>query len=69
MDLIPLSRTVIFIGDYFTLMTTVVLVDQYREDGESDEDYAVRLAGILMEEQYGWNVAAVANDVGVVDED
>lgn len=69
MDKIDLTKTVLFVGDYFSLMTTVVLDEKLREDEESDEDFAIRIAGVLLEEHYGWNVADVANEVGVVDED
>jgi hypothetical protein len=58
-----------FVGDYFTLMTTVVLDETIRNEGEADNDFAVRLASVLMSEFYGFDVASVANSVGVVDED
>jgi hypothetical protein len=57
-----------FVGDYFTLMTTVVLDETIRNEGEDDNDFAVRLASVLMSEFYGFDVASVANSVGVVDE-
>lgn len=69
MDEIPLTRNVMFIGDYFSLIHTVVLYDDEREDGEADEDMAVRLASEFMIEYYGWDVAAQSNDIGVMDED
>ncbi len=68
MDNILPSRTVMFVGDYFTLMTTVVLDETIRNEGEDDNDFAVRLASVLMSEFYGFDVASVANSVGVVDE-
>lgn len=58
-----------FVGDYFTLMTTVVLDDKLRLDEESDEDFAVRTASVFMKEYYGFDVASVSNDIGIVDED
>jgi hypothetical protein len=58
-----------FVGDYFTLMTTVVLDETIRNEGEDDNDFAVRLASVLMSEFYGFDVASVANSVGVVDEE
>ena len=67
-DEIELTRTVIFVGDYFSLMTTVVLTESLRNDDESDEDFAVRLATVLMEEYYGWDVADKANEIGVMDD-
>ena len=68
MDNILPSRTVMFVGDYFTLMTTVVLDETIRNEGEDDNDFAVRLASVLMSEIYDFDVASVANSVGVVDE-
>jgi hypothetical protein len=68
MDNILPSRTVMFVGDFFTLMTTVVLDETIRNEGEDDNDFAVRLASVLMSEFYGFDVASVANSVGVVDE-
>jgi hypothetical protein len=58
-----------FVGDYFTLMTTIVLDETIRNEGEADNDFAVRLASVLMIQIYGFDVASVANNVGVVDED
>lgn len=68
-DEIALSRTVLFVGDYFSLMTTVVLTESLRQPDESDDEFAIRLASVLMEEYYGWNVADRSNNIGVVDED
>lgn len=69
MDEILLSRTVMFVGDYFTLMTTVVLDEKLRNDGEEDNDFAVRVASVFMNEYYGFDVEAVSNNIGVVDGD
>ena len=69
MDNILPSRTVMFVGDYFTLMTTIVLDETVRNKGEADNDFAVRLASVLMIQIYGFDVASVDNNVGVVDED
>jgi len=68
MDEITLSRTVMFVGDYFTLMTTVVLDEKLREEGEEDNDFAVRIASVFMREYYDFDVEAVANSIGIVDE-
>lgn len=68
MDEINLSRTVMFVGDYFTLMTTIVLDNTLRNEGESEHDFAIRCASVFMKEHYGFDVASVANDIGVVDE-
>jgi len=69
MDNILPSRTVMFVGDYFTLMTTIVLDEKLRDENEPDNDFAVRVASVFMNEYYGFDVASVANSIGVVDED
>ena len=66
-NLLP-SRTVMFVGDYFTLMTTIVLDEKLRNESEADNDFAVRVASVFMNEYYGFDVASVANSIGVVDE-
>jgi hypothetical protein len=68
MDAVPLLRNVLFIGEYFSLMTTVSLEESLREVEESDDDFAVRLASALLEEFYGWDVAAVSLEIGVTDD-
>ncbi len=68
MDEIEVTRTVIFEGDYFTLMTTIVLDESIRNDGENDYDFAVRLASVLFVELYNFDVEAVSNEIGVTDE-
>lgn len=69
MDEILLTRTVMFVGDYFTLMTTVVLDEKLREENEEDNDFAVRIASVFMREYYDFDVEAVATSIGVVDEE
>jgi hypothetical protein len=69
MDEIQMTRTVMFVGDYFTLMTTVVLDETLREPDEQDRDFAVRLASTFMKAHYGFDVEAVSNDIGVVDDE
>lgn len=68
-DQIKLTKNVVFVGDYFTLMTTVVLDEQFREKDEDDYDFAVRLASIFLKEHYGWDVEAASNEIGVDFED
>ena len=68
-DHIALTKNVVFVGDYFTLMTTVVLDEQFRAEGEDDHDFATRLASVWLKEHYGWDVAAVSNEIGVDFED
>ena len=68
-DQIKLSKSVMFVGDYFTLLTTVVLLEELRLPNEPDEDFAVRLAEVFMQEHYGWNVKEASNHIGVVDDE
>jgi len=68
-DLIPLTKSVMFVGDYFSMITTVVLNEEMRQEGEDDEDFAIRLAGVLIQEFYGWDVVAVSNEIGLVEEE
>jgi hypothetical protein len=69
MDEINLSKTVLFVGDYFSLMTTVVLTESLRNEDEDDDEFAIRLASVLMEEHYGWDVAEKATvSIGIVDD-
>lgn len=67
-DKIDLTRNVMFIGDYFTLITTVSMPEELRGDAESDEDFAVRLATTFMKDYYGWDMDAVSNEIGVMDD-
>lgn len=68
-DSVGLSKNVVFVGDYFTLMTTVVLEEILRNKNEDEYDFAVRLASIFMKEYYGFDVASVSNEIGVDFED
>ena len=69
MDEVLLTRSVMFVGDYFTLLHTAVLHEELRLPDESDEDFAVRLASAFMIDYYGFDVAAVSNEIGVMDEE
>lgn len=69
MDLVPLTRSVLFVGEFFSLITTVSLEDKLRHPGETDEYFALRLAREFMVSYYGWDVAAVSNSIGIMDED
>lgn len=69
LDQIQWTQTVLFVGDYFSLMSTVVLREEFRLPNEEDDELAIRIAGELLKEHYGWDVAAVSNEAGVVDED
>jgi len=68
MDNINLSRTIMFVGDYFTLMTTIVLDNNLRNEDESEHDFAIRCASVFMKDYYGFDVASVSNSIGIVDE-
>jgi hypothetical protein len=67
-DSITLSRTVLFVGDYFSMMTTVVLDEKLRAEGEDDDEFAIRLAKQFMLGHYGWDLESVSNEIGVVEE-
>jgi hypothetical protein len=67
MDAIPNTKDVMFVGDYFTLITSVQLEERLREKDESDEDFAIRLASVWLGEYYGWDVLKASNEVGVVE--
>lgn len=69
MDAIPVLKNVLFIGEYFSLMTTVSLREELRQPGEDDDDdFAVRMAKSVLEEFYGWDVASVSLEIGVIDD-
>lgn len=68
-DVIPLTKNVMFVGDYFSMITTVVLTEELRLPFENDWDFAVRLAGVLIKEFYGWDVAAVSHEIGVEEDE
>lgn len=69
LDDIRLTKTVMFVGDYFTLMTTVVLEESLRDAEEEDDDFAIRLAGVFLKEHYGWDIPAVSNDIAIVEDE
>jgi len=68
MDEIEKTRTIMFVGDYFTLMTTIVLDETLREPNEGDNDFATRIGSTFIKGHYGFDVEAVSNEIGVVDE-
>ena len=67
MDSVPDIRDVMFVGDYFTLITSVTLEEKLRVSGESDDDFAIRLASMWLGEYYGWDVLKASNEVGLVE--
>jgi hypothetical protein len=68
MDEIVDTRTVMFIGDYFSMMVTVGVPEDEVKEGEVYEDACLRVAGALMKGYYDWDVVAVSNHIGVLDE-
>jgi len=68
MDEIIDTRNVMFIGDYFSMIVTVGVPESEVKDDEIYEDACLRVAGKLMKEHYGWDVVAVSNHIGVLDE-
>jgi hypothetical protein len=68
MDEIQDVKNVIFIGDYFSMIVSVAVHTESVKDGEVYEDACLRLAGELLKNTYGWDVAAVSNHIGVLDE-
>ena len=70
MDEIEKTRTVMFVGDYFALTTTVVLDEGLRNDDEDDDDFAERIASVFLSEYYGFDdLDSKSNQIGIVDED
>jgi hypothetical protein len=58
-----------FVGEYFTLLTTVALDERLRLKDEVDDDaFAIRLATMWLGECYGWDMLAVSNEVGIVED-
>ena len=70
MDKIPLIKNVVFIGEYFSLITTVSLdeAEELREEGEDDSDLAIRMASYWLKQFYGWDVQEAALTIGVSDD-
>lgn len=69
-DMIEMTKTVMFVGDYFALTTTVVLDEGLRYEEETDEDFAIRLAATFLSEHYGFDdLDGKSNEIGIVDED
>jgi hypothetical protein len=68
MDEIPQSKNVLFVGEFFTLLTTVQLDEKLRtEQDETEDDFAIRLASMWLGEYYGWDVLGASKEVGIVE--
>lgn len=65
-DAIPTIKEVMFVGEHFTLMTSIALDESLRNEGESDDDFAIRLASEGFKGYYGWDVRKHSLDVGVL---
>lgn len=69
MDKINLSRNVMFVGDYFTLITTIVLDNELRNEDETETEFAIRSASVFLKAHYGIDFASISNSIGVIGED
>ena len=68
MDEIANAKDVMFVGEYFTLVTSVQLDERLRTDEDTDDDdFAIRLASVWLGEYYGWDVLEASNEVGVIE--
>jgi hypothetical protein len=68
-DVIPFVKSVMFVGEYFTLVTSVQLDERLRlESDADDDDFAIRLAGIWLGEYYGWDVLGASQEVTVLED-
>jgi hypothetical protein len=65
-DIIPLIREVLFVGEHFTMMTSVAVDESLREEGEPDDEFYIRLASEGIKEYYGWDVRERSVDIAVV---
>jgi hypothetical protein len=68
MDELQAVKNVMFIGDYFSMIVSVAVPGSEVKDGEVYEDACLRAAATMMKEHYGWDVQAVSNHIGVLDE-
>ena len=50
------------------MIVSVAVSEESVKEGESYEDACLRSAGNILKEQYGWDVVAVSNHIGVLDE-
>ena len=68
MDNLVTPKNVIFIGDYFSMIVSVAVPYEDVKEGEVYEDACLRAAKSVMKHHYGWDVEAVCNHIGVLDE-
>ena len=67
-DQIPIYKNVIFVGEYFTLMSTVEILEEARQEGESDDELAIRTAAAWLSHHYDWDMEKHAHEAGVIDD-
>jgi hypothetical protein len=69
-DKIPIIKNVVYIGEYFSLITTVSIdeSEDLRKEGEDDSDLAIRMASDWLKQFYGWDVEEAALTIGVADD-
>jgi hypothetical protein len=57
-----------FVGEHFTLVTSVELDERLRTPDDKDDDgFAIRLAAVWLGEMYGWDMLAASNEAGIID--
>jgi len=66
-DRIALVKDVLFVGEHFTLMTSVAVDETLRQPGEEDDAFHIRLASEGIKQMYGWDVFEKSNDVAIVE--
>lgn len=66
-DRIALIKDVLFVGEHFTMMTSVEVDETLRQPGEEDDAFHIRLASEGIKEVYGWDVRDKSIDVAVVE--
>jgi hypothetical protein len=65
-DKVPDIRDVLFVGEHFTMMTSVSLDESLRLPGEGDDEFIIRLASEGLKQVYGWDVRSASRDIAVV---
>jgi hypothetical protein len=66
MDNIPVIRDVLFVGEHFTMMTSVTVDESLRLPNEGDDEFFIRLASEGILAVYGWDVRSASRDIAVV---
>ena len=66
-DRVAMIKDILFVGEHFTLMTSVEVDDSLRKEGEDYDAFVIRLASEGLKEVYGWDVRSRSIDVAVVE--